>query len=77
MPLDSATKRKMRRHIALNEFHKDNPDGTIIDIRPVVCDCGKWVVGDRTCKCGKTTIHLDYSETTGEVIPTHLPVTDM
>lgn len=74
---DSGTKRKMRKHIAINEFHKRNPDGTVIDIQSTVCHCGKWEVGKAKCKCGKTPIYLDYSDTTGDVIPTHIPVGDM
>lgn len=73
MPMTSTDRRNMKRHIALNKFYIEHPIGSEIDLLPTICACQKWKIGNYTCSCGKTYVHLDYSETANSIFPTSIP----
>lgn len=70
MPMNEDDKRRVKMHIALNEFYKAHKNGDVIDLGE--CYCGKWIVGEPVCACGNKLVHLDFSETIGKIFPAAL-----
>lgn len=77
MPMTSTDIRELKRHIALNNFYIEHPIGSVMELSPNICACQKWGISNEKCSCGKTYVHLDYSETTNSIFPTNLPVSSL